>query len=270
MEITEHSTSNRLFELVRNLKEIDRLAASGQSATLQTVEWVYPLSCLPLAVFAEINKIEIKYSGKNINISSYLDTICFPKGTETLATGGNYLPITKIKCGIKNSILSDYEEWILSEVSEKYRKSFINGLKYLTSELQTNVEEHAKIGHYWLLAQYWPKTKVCEICMADTGRGYKESYKGTQFEVESHGDAIRNALDGKSSKKLEGRGAGIPGIIRMFIEGYRGELVIMSGDALLYLSREKQSLYKCPVVWQGSLICLKFTLREIGISKYYY
>jgi len=202
-------------------------------------------------------------------VLNYLDSVGFPNGVTSLNINDNFLSITKMKCGLENSLLNDYEEMILNNVSKEYRSSFMNGLKFLTSELQNNVEEHARTDHYWIFAQYWERTKTCEICLADTGIGYKESYNGTEYEAKDHFDAIDNAINGLSSKPVKERGCGLSGITKMFIEGYKGELIIMSGDALVYLYKKKPIRYMCPVLWDGAFVGLKFTLKNIDVSKYY-
>lgn len=73
---------------------------------------------------------------------------------------------------------------------------------------------------------------MCEIVIADCGIGYRASYKGTKYEVKSDREAIINALVGKSSKRENLRGAGIPSIAKVFIRGYRGKLIIMSGKSI--------------------------------------
>jgi hypothetical protein len=36
----------------------------------------------------------------------------------------------------------------------KDRQEALSGLKYLTSELEANVREHAEVEDYWIFAQY--------------------------------------------------------------------------------------------------------------------
>ncbi|HLC76848.1 MAG TPA: hypothetical protein VJH04_01450 [archaeon] len=272
MEIKKlFSTVDKLNELINNIHAMDVALEDKQKyVSIKNIEWVSPISILPLVIYAKSNGLKIECLTDDEDIESYLITICFPDGTEDLFDiNTKYLPITKISCGLENSLLTDYEERILKTVDEKYRHSFISALKFLTSELQTNVEQHSRVGSYWILAQYWKKTETCEICMADTGIGYKESYKGTEHEVKDDTSAILNAIEGISSKTPEERGAGIPGILKIFIDGYKGELVMLSGNALLHLQDKKPTIYTCPISWKGCFIGIRFKLRDINIEKYY-
>lgn len=272
MEIKkQYKTPNRLTEMMLNIKEIDDAVSRGEKEiVLPKIGWVYPLSLLPIVVHANDLGIGLKYTGSNVDVYDYLERVCFPQGITTLSSIENdFLPITKLFCGEGNPILSEYEERILKNVSEECRDSFISGLKILTSELQSNVEEHAKVGFYWIFAQYWEKTKTCEICIIDRGIGYRESYRGTKHEVNTHKESILNAVKGISSKLPDERGAGLQGIRNMFIKGYKGEMIIMSGNSLLYEYQKKSVMYKCPTSWPGALVGLKFRLKEIDVSQYY-
>lgn len=75
------------------------------------------------------------------------------------------------------------------------------------------------MNRYWVISQYWQSSETCEITVADTGIGYKESYKDSSYEVETYEDAIKNAIHGKSSEDNVERGTGIPGMIKIFCEG---------------------------------------------------
>jgi len=264
------STSRRLLELIGNLRELNNARRSQTCVELAEAQWISPISVLPIAVYANHNRIGINCLEEDRSINSYLGTIYFPYGTDELSElEKSYLPITTLSCSDKNDcVLNEYEARILNNLPEKERQPFINSLKLLTSELVANIREHAKVDDYWILAQYWDRTRTCEIAMCDTGIGYKESYQGTSFEVEQHIDALRNALQGKSSKDPEERGAGIPTIVRMFVQGYGGEVMIMSGDSLLYVRQRQSTPYRFDLEWQGSFVGIRFKLKAINFYEY--
>lgn len=256
-------TPKRLSEMVGNLKEIDQAIKDDEdTVNISNIEWVYPISLLPLVVYAKNNNININYTGNNKSIENYLKEISFPNGIRNLDhIKENCLPIANIDWR-KKHILSKFEKHVLNPIHPELRNPFKINLKHFTTELQLNVKEHAKIDNYWVFAQYWPATKVCEICLADTGIGYMKSYKGTKYEVNNHRSAIDHVIRGFSSKKEVDRGCGVPSIIKIFAEGYRGEMGIMSGDYLFYLNSKNKVPYRCPVTWDGALICLRFTIKR--------
>lgn len=265
-----YGISGRIEELIENIAEVETVRQSNaKTIRLETVKWVSPLSILPLIIYVKNNSIDLICEEKDPKIKSYLKTIGFPNGVEDIRDSEkSYLPIMKISCNCKDSILSEYEDRIMN-ITNLNLSSFRTAVKFLTSELQENVKEHARIDHYWLLAQYWKERKICEVAIADTGIGYKESYKGTRYEVQTDLEAIKNALEGKSSKKIEERGAGIPGILKIFTEGYGGKVVIMSGNALVYYGRDKVDKYELPFNWKGAFVVINFIVKDIPIQDYY-
>ena len=267
---SQYNTRRRIIELVTNLKEIENAVRRGHGTVgLSQVAWITPISFLPIVVYASRYHVSIDCAEKKPDVLGYLGSICFPEGTTKLSERQkNFLPITRLSCNDKNNLLSKYEDRILCKVHEENRSPFSTSLKYLTSELESNVREHADVDDYWIFAQYWPRMRTCEIAMCDTGIGYKDSYVGTMYEVANHIDAIKNALEGRSSKSLQERGAGIPSIVRMFVEGYQGEMVIMSGDSLLHAYSGERIGYKFSLLWPGSFVGLRFRLREINIYDY--
>lgn len=266
----QYSTRKRIIELINNLREMDKVIEKGQKVIdLFEVGWIYPISFLPIVVYANHNNVFVDCHEQDEGICSYLESICFPKGTAKLrGVRKDFLPITRLACTNRHNVLTRYEDRIIEKVPKQYRNPFLYSLKYLTSELESNVREHAKVMDYWIFSQYWRTTKTCEIGICDTGIGYKASYDGTPYEVTEHIEAIINALKGKSSKHPQERGAGIPSIVRMFIEGYKGEMVIMSGDSLLYLHQGENLAYRLGMLWSGSFVGLRFVLKGINIYDY--
>ena len=265
--------SERIEELVDNLEELETAKLKGlNKIELSQAKFITPLSLLPIAVYAVDNNIKIDCTEKDYNVCSYLDTIGFPNGVKELTSKGKrYLPITKLPPIEENNLLSEYEDKILSQVSFN-DNSFKTSLKYLTSEVVNNVNEHAFIDHYWLLAQYYSPTKTCEIVMTDCGLGYRTSYNGTKFEVKTDLEAIENALEGRSSKsaKLDSpeRGKGIPTIANMFVKGYSGKLIIISGKSMIYYSKNKKQPIELKSNWKGSLVGIRFNLKTIDPLSY--
>jgi hypothetical protein len=259
--------SDRIDELNNNLAEMEEAKFHGaQEVELSRVNFVTPLSILPLAVYANNNDLTIKCTDHvNYDPCSYLDTIGFQFGvTEFTKIDKRYLPITKLSTKEDNALLSQYEEKILAQTHVERVV-----LKHLTSELVNNVNEHAQVDQYWLLAQYYKGSRpIVEIVLADCGIGYKNSYMGTSFEVTNDTDAIINALEGRSSKtELNGRGFGIPSLVKIFVNELGGKLIIMSGNSLVYYKPEEKKELKLKSYWQGALIGINFGPKAINIYK---
>ena len=211
----------RLTEMQSNLSVLRRYSAAGKrSIELKIQKWVTPIGLLPLAIYANQLNMKITIGRNSDTVKRYLGNIRFPEGTTNMDwfVGKSYLPLSRLNIDIDDEVLTSYEKLILDGLkNDEIRDSFQNSLKYLTSELVTNIKEHARVNDYWIQAQYWPKNKTCEIAIADSGVGYLESYKGTSYEVVTHEKAIRNAVEGNSSKGDSERGVGIPARARLEI-----------------------------------------------------
>ena len=269
MEIQANSygISERITELIANLKELETAIYTGVSEVdISKVNWATPLSLMPLVIKANKNNIQLTCSEPKSNVQGYLDTISFPNGvTELPRANRSYLPITKLPSRSESAELIEYENRIVS------RSGRIGGedLKFLTTELVTNVKEHSEAFEYWLLAQYYnlPKNRTaCEIILADCGIGYKESFMGTEFEVGTDSEAIMNAMAGKSSKSWDEHAYGIRSIADKFVEEYKGKLVIISGDSLVYykskisndISKNDIEVKTLQSYWEGSIVGINF------------
>jgi hypothetical protein len=237
---------------------------------LHADKWVTPFSLLPLAVYASRLRMRISYGRNKSEVKGYLRNIRFPKGVNRIdSLSSTYLPLSRLSVESGDEYLTRYEDRIIGKVmDEKVRMSFQNSLKYLTSETVTNIKEHAQVDDYWLLAQYWPASETCEIAIADSGVGYLGSYRGTAYEVDTHEEAIKNVIHGCSSKDDVERGTGIPGMIKIFCEGYKGCVVIMTGDRLLYIEEENSDFYELDFNWDGVFVGIRFKLGIVNALAY--
>ncbi|MDR0459990.1 MAG: hypothetical protein LBH62_00910 [Nitrososphaerota archaeon] len=234
----------------------------GNNAVDLTAQFVTPLSILPLVVCANYYDLTINCTDEsNRDTFNYLNTIEFPNGIKSFNKNNKrYLPIMNISTRESDEVLSDYEERMLSQFGLQ-----TNVLKNLTCELVNNVREHSKKQDYWMLAQtYQNPRKTVEIVLADCGVGYKQSYKGTQWETKTDTEAIINALDGRSSKtELQGRGFGIPSIIKTFVDELCGKIIIISGNSLVYYKRKERIEKQLKSYWQGSVIGINCLPKDV-------
>ena len=271
MKITqEFNLMNILAEMDVNLAEMRRVRSEGERFVDLEVSarWVTPIHLIALAAMSSNLGIQIQCRVFKKRTSDYINRIRFPSGTRDFISSGTAIPLTKLDSRRDDDILGEYEERVLREVDHRYRANFRNTLKYMTSELTTNIREHSKADNYWILAQHWPSTDACEIAIADTGIGYLESYRGTLYEVDNHHAAIQNALEGRSSKNNVERGAGVPSTVRIFTEGYGGEVVVMTGDAIRVIRGSVSEQYGLRGFWPGTLIGLHFDMKNVNIHPY--
>jgi len=253
----EFKTPNRIVELFRNIEIINSAVRSGKnSVNFNHVDWVTPLSVLPLAAHLSKNNMSVNFNFDNEKAKSFLiNNLKFPGGHVDPYFDTTNVPICKIHSNYKQ-LLTNFESNLLRSINVD---CLTTPIKLLTAELEANVGDHSNEDHYWLHAQYYPKTKNCEICLADTGIGIKNSYVGTAHETKTHEAAVLKAITGVSSKTIE-RGSGIPTIIKLFTKGLKGEFMLMSGDCAIYIYHKKGISYELPFEWGGTVAFIKFPI----------
>lgn len=103
-------------------------------------------------------------------------------------------------------------------------------INYLLSELIDNITEHSDSAYGYIFAQYYPKNRYIDICIADEGITILGSYvKNGNVGIVTDVDALKNASIGISTKNLpdaENRGYGIVTSKKMLAEGLKGQFFL--------------------------------------------
>ena len=105
MKITEEFNTLRIInQLIGNLIELEKASRSIKKVDLYVKRYVTPMSVLPLCVYADAKKISIDHTKCSDSISSYLNFMCFPEGSQKITKPGkSYLKISKVSCDVSAS-----------------------------------------------------------------------------------------------------------------------------------------------------------------------
>lgn len=280
---SSQDTVDRIKVLLRNLGELER---SPTSIDMTRFQWATPLGILPLAMkisaLLDEGKSTILYPTTG-EISNYLNTVKFPRGETSapeIEKHSTYLPIRRISVlddVVLERSLAKYESILTSFLQgQKNKLSLSSAIRYLISEMTTNVQEHADCVELWLFSQYWPATRTSEICIADCGIGMIGSYRKAQIEVVDDVDALEKAARGLSAKKengLEQRGFGIPSSMKLITKSpLKGEFLLLSGKgACFFKAEQKRQLYTFhEAAWQGVIACIRIRHPETDIDIHDY
>ncbi len=270
-------TEQRIKELSRNLQAFENNKDS--IIYLTSVQGTTPLSLLPLAVLtAKITKsphhLQNIIPPDDQNVNNYLNVISFPNGITKYRSAkyAAHLPILhfdieKLTHDVKSMVetaLNKYQE-LLSSVIKKGE----DGIVYFFNEIITNIYEHSGSKNLWIFVQLLKKKEEVEICVIDEGVGFKEAYKKAGIDMNNDIDAIRSALEGKSSKKEEdGRGWGIRSTKRIITESdFNGEFVIITGKGGYYFN--KNYFFDFPI-WQGTIVMARIKKPKEKVEIYRY
>lgn len=222
---------------------------------LSWCKWIYPTTLLPLGIFIKENKKKFEYKAPfDHNVSNYI----------ALATGElkiehsedkSYLPVVALPKDQKQSIKILECIFKLHHNGKEYGGE--NAFKYLISELVDNIYQHSNFTNALIMAQKYEKKNFVEISFFDDGISIPGSFEkqGMKFEDQ---EAIAEAVNGLSTKSQE-RGHGLNSNVKIFTQGLNGEILIVSRNGALYVSKKLQKLYKLQEVnkLKGTLISIR-------------
>ncbi len=213
---------------------------------------------------------------ENVETLSYLKTIGFPMGKNPLedkyVLADQCTPITFIK-KTKDATERDKMTYSFLDIIWQFikdNKNIKNALYYPIGEFVNNIFEHSKKNIGCVFAQEFPESNSIEICIADSGRGIKKSYKEELNLDFPHDIALVECLMGHSTKSAD-RGFGVRTSKDIICRGLKGEFMLISGQAVYAASGNDEFIPNTPGFnWQGVIIYYRFSKPEknIDINKY--
>lgn len=88
-----------------------------------------------------------------------------------------------------------------------------------------------------------------DFIIVDNGISIKNSFKNAGYSFENDCDALIKAINGLSTKNDLGyieRGTGLNNTANIIVNGFDGEFMLISGNALLYINSENIISQKIP------------------------
>ncbi len=232
---------------------------------LSKVSWIYPSKLLSLVSFLKNHKnMEIIYPMTE-SVQRYFKT----------ALSGDmayhkkiYLPMIQLpeKRNEANPIIEQLQHLC-------HNGKNLGGLMafgYFLGEMIDNVYDHSQFAHAYVFAQMYPKMKFSEIALIDDGISIQGSYRKAGY-VFNDAEALLKAIEGVSAKDKE-RGFGLRTNVRLFTEGLKGEFLVVSGGAALYVDQTNKKVFKLEPSQslQGTLVCvrLSYPAKEVNIYDF--
>lgn len=241
------------------------------------IKWFYPLLVLPIAAY--INDSHSEYQGTGDDLKSYLNTIYFPQGVDSVSVfekevqvAKSYVPISVLKR--EKGVDRERLESMFSSMIYKIMGSISgvqNALYYPITELAANIFEHSKRDIGFLFGQFYQNKNYLDICIVDRGRGLARAYRDEKNLEVSDAEAIIEVMKGYSTKPDKERGYGVRTSKRVVCEGLGGEFVLISGNSALICAKNKEKLAVLPeFYWQGVIIGYRIPKPQghIDISPY--
>lgn len=146
-----------------------------------------------------------------------------------------------------------------------------NIIKFLAYELTGNIYDHSEFDKAYILGKV--NNNTFDLIVMDDGISIIDSFKNANYSFKNDCDALIKAANGLSTKNELGyieRGTGLNNTINIVANGFNGEILLISGNALLYITKTKIIAQKIPKDTQnGTIIYLRMNLKsKIDIYNY--
>ncbi|MDP2655978.1 MAG: ATP-binding protein [bacterium] len=243
---------------------------------LSSVSFASPLFVLPLVAY--LKSVGGDVFGSSSKLQSYFDCIHFPAGVDSVSgfealsqSNKTYVPISILKKSAgagRDRLETLFSNMVLKVLGTSKASSAVY---YPISELVTNIIEHSKVEEGYMFGQYYPKKNYLDICIVDRGRGLAGSYSDELGLAFSDTQAIEEVMKGHSTKVNTERGFGVRTSKRVVCEAMGGEFMLLSGSAVLIVSKGKQQLVNLPGFhWQGVIVAYRIPKPQgsIDITPY--
>lgn len=262
-----NSFSSQLYALYEVLSKIN--PGAKNHFNFSNTKAQAPLILLPICVYINDTNSSFSLPQK----SKFYSSINFP--TDNLKKAGNFnsstspiLRLTKrpdIKT--RDEITYDY----VNNLNKKMKGIGKNALFYPVSELLNNIFEHSRKNEGWIFAQIDKTNKRIDICIVDSGRGFRKSYLEEENLDISHLEAIGEAMRGHSTKKDNERGYGLWTSKKLICKGLKGNLLIITGNAVFLAEGKEENVIEMDKnIWNGVILSYRIPVPKetVDIIQY--
>lgn len=249
-----------MFKDYKKFCKIREKAKINDIIDLSDTTFLRPTTILPLHIFQKKNKFNINYSHDE-DFNTYYQTVTGQKQSGKKYKD-SYLKITPLpeKSKMEKAFKDIYT--ILGNFKDLTNNQ--NAFNYFIEELVLNIYDHSNFDNgYFFLQKYQNDT---EIVILDDGISIPGSF-GKMTEV-SDVNLLKEALNGKSSKKSDQRGRGLGTSFNMITKGFKGSILLVSRYAAIENTQKTKNIYKLSDsnIFQGTIISIRIP-NDTKISR---
>lgn len=235
-----------------------------RSCDMSDMEWVFPTTLLPLGSFLTRTGIDVVLP-RNPGVSDYISMMLTPASIPS-DRSKSYIPLVPLPARNADA------DRVLGLIYRLHDHGRLYGgesaFKYFIGEMVDNVYQHSRFSNSFVMAQRYEKKGFVEVAVVDDGVTIGGSLRGSGVEPFTDLQAIVEILErGISAKGAGERGYGIRTNVRIYTEGLKGAVLIVSGEGAVELAfsesggRVGQNNYHL----QGSRSTLDGTLVSVRI-----
>jgi anti-sigma regulatory factor (Ser/Thr protein kinase) len=178
---------------------------------------------------------------------------------------GRFIPLTLLQdAGDVYQAVNQVCDLVLAQVEGA--RAFIPALEWATNEVMDNVLIHAQAPVPGvLMAQYYPKKALLELCICDMGRGIRQSLSESH-PTSSDTQALELAVQRGITRNIhEGQGNGLAGTLQI-VERNGGRFTLWSGTGRLQGTGDPAKITKTKTTSGNSSGKPNYSLAGTGVS----
>lgn len=258
----------------RRFADLRKGARTTGLLDMSDVDWVCPTTLLPLTGFLVTSKGgDLRYlPPSDGDVANYIRLMIASSPRDRPPhksyVSNNFLPRNQANAdAILNRVMKLQNDG--REIGGQ------SAFAYLIGELTTNIYEHSEFRNAMVMAQRYQKKGFVEVTFYDDGITIPGSLRKAGFSYDTDLEAIKDAVNGRSSKEELERGYGLGTNVRMCtdIDGLGGKVLVVSGrGAFEYcLVKSEQCLYNLGeslYSLDGTLISIRIPYPTKEVSVY--
>jgi len=168
----------------------------------------------------------------------------------------------------KNKKIENEINNVITEILKIVPKKFGISIPYILGEMTDNIEQHSSYSNAFVFMKYNSEEGIIEICIFDDGLTIPSVFEKNSISFLKDCDAIRMALEGKTTKKEDiARGFGLR-TTRAIVKELNGEMKIISREGMINLEGSAVSKKNFEKKLPGTLIYLKLKTPEKDLNIY--
>jgi hypothetical protein len=229
----------KLWREYEEFCSIRRAGMAEGNCDLSDLDWVYPTTLLPLGTFLATSRRSYT-PPKDQGVADYI-SIMLRTDTGRTDPTRSYVPLVPLppRNGDEDRVLGLI--YRLHDHGRLYGGE--SAFKYLIAEMVDNVYQHSRFSNAFVMAQRYDKKGFVEIAIIDDGITIGGSLRSSGMRIDDDAQAIVRILnEGISAKGTDTRGYGIRSNARMFTEGLKGVVLIVSGCGAVELAFSEPDL----------------------------
>lgn len=235
-----------LSSALKVIYEMEKIFLEGAKISLDfsSVTWFIPGPMILISnKIKELTErgadIEI-ISPKKAEVQTHMNKIGFPMGGKD--DGDSYISIKHFKRNDvdKNQVNREAND-LVNKIENRIPDKFGGSVQYIVAEMSDNIDAHSEFSYASLMAQYFPSKQIIDIAICDNGVTIPGLFEKHGISFRSDEEAIKKAIEGKTTKNEEMRGYGLQSCKRLSTE--MGELCIVSRSGVLILKPNTEPFF---------------------------